>query len=350
MRELLPAIDSWREAGQRVALATVVKVYGSAPRGLGSKMVISSGGAMQGSVSGGCVEGNVFEEGQSALKDNRAKLLPYGISDELMAETVGLACGGNIEVFVEPLGWPQDPSLTDTFLAAVRQGQMVSLAIRLDGPAAGAKLLVWPDGRRQGSLGAAELDGQAALRAESAMRNQQAGRHLFEVDDQTCDVFVDVFVPPPRLIVVGAVHIAVPLITFANELGFRTIVVDARPVFASRKRFPHADEIIVGWPADVLASLSLDESSCVAVLSHDPKFDNPALVTALNSPARYVGALGSSRTHARRVESLLRMGVSREQIDRIHAPIGLKLRAQGPQEVAVSIIAQIVAQKRGATV
>lgn len=350
MRELLPVIDTWQQAGHQVALATVVKVYGSAPRALGSKMIISSGSEMRGSVSGGCVEGNVFEEGQSVIKRNRPKLLPYGISDELMAETVGLACGGTIEVFVEPLAWLQNPALADVFFAGVRQGKMMALATLLDGPYAGAKLLLWPDGRHDGSLGGAALDGQVAARAAVAIRNQQAGRHIFQIENQTYDVFVDVYFPPPRLIMVGAVHIASSLTTFANELGFRTIVVDARPVFASHERFPHADEIIVGWPADALIALSLDEGSYVVVLSHDEKFDNPALVTALNSPARYVGALGSSRTHARRVESLLRMGLSREQIDRIHAPIGLKLRAQGPQEVAVSIIAEIVAKKRGATV
>ncbi len=348
MREFLPVIDTWRQAGRQVALATVVKVYGSAPRALGSKMVISAGGEMRGSVSGGCVEGNVFEAGLAVIEHNWPKLLPYGISDDLMAETVGLACGGTIEVFVEPLPWPQNPALTGVFFSAVGQGKLLVLATLLDGPRAGAKLLLWPDGRREGSLGHAALDGQVAARAAGAIRNQQAGRHLFQIDDQTFDVFVDVYLPPPRLIMVGAVHIAGPLTTFANELGFTTIVVDARPVFASRERFPHADEVIVGWPAEALTALSLDEGCYVVVLSHDEKFDNPALMVALNSPARYVGALGSRRTHARRVKALLRMGLSREQIDRIHAPVGLKLRAQGPPEVAVSIIAEMVAQKRGA--
>ncbi len=230
---------------------------------------------------------------------------------------------------------------------ALHSQQMVSLATVLAGPWTGRKLLIWPDGRMVGTLGNTALNAQVRGVALGAMRAQQTERHTFNVETEAVDVFVEVFPPLPRLIMIGAVHIAMSLATFAKELGFRTIVVDAREAFASPERFPQVDELIVRWPAEALKTLNLDEASYVVCLSHDEKLDNPALQVALNSPVRYIGALGSPKTHARRVKALKEMGVSDAQLARIHAPVGLNLRAKGPQEIALSIIAEIIAVKRG---
>ena len=237
--------------------------------------------------------------------------------------------------------------LYEALKRCIEEGQLVALATVLAGPGIGNKLLIWPDGRTKGSLGSAALDEQVIRYAAGLLANQSSGRASFDVAGETADVFIEVYPPPPKLVIIGAVHIAIPLVTFAKELGFRTIVVDARSAFATRERFPHVDELIVKWPAEALKELNLDEASYVVVLSHDEKLDTPSLKVALESPARYIGALGSPKTHAKRVEALRRMGVTDEQLARIHAPIGLNLGAQRPEEIAVSIIAEIVAVSHG---
>ena len=178
--------------------------------------------------------------------------------------------------------------------------------------------------------------------AENALARQQSERFVFRQGGNEWDVFVDVFPPPPQLVIVGAVHIAIPLVTFAKALGFRTIVVDARRAFATPERFAHADQLLIGWPGDILPTLNLNESTCLVTLTHDEKLDNPALLVALNSPVRYIGALGSKRTHASRAAALQAEGTTDEQIARIHAPIGLDLGGRRPEEIAVAIVAQIV--------
>ena len=340
MRDLLPAVERWQQEGKSVALATVVTVYGSAPRPLGSKMAVSSGGDMLGSVSGGCVEGAVFREAQEAMQTGRPRLVQYGIADELAFEVVGLACGGNIEVFIEP--GPPEPAL----LEAVRAGRLVAQATALDGPAAGRRLLVWPDGASAGDLGSDALNRAALQTARRQLASQRPQRVTLSAQGETLDVFVDVFPPPPKLVIVGAVHIAMPLVTFGNELGFHTVVVDARAAFATPERFPHAGELIVRWPADALAEMTLDEATCVVFLSHDEKLDNPALAVALKSRARYIGALGAKTTHRRRLKALREMGFDEETLARIHSPVGLQLGAERPAEIALAIIAEIVAEAK----
>lgn len=225
--------------------------------------------------------------------------------------------------------------------------ELVAVATVVAGSGLGRKLLIWPDGRTAGGLGTPAVDEQALHMAADLLADHRSGRQMFDVAGEPIDVFVEVHPPPPKLILVGAVHIAIPLVTFANELGFRTIVVDARSAFATPERFAHADELILKWPAKALEEMQLDEASYIVVLTHDEKLDNPALKTALASPARYIGALGSTRTHAGRVEKLLAQGVTEEVLDRIHAPIGLELGAQRPEEIAVAIIAEIVAVSHG---
>lgn len=237
--------------------------------------------------------------------------------------------------------------LYTTFADAVKRGRLVGLATVLAGPGVGKKLLIWPKGETQGDLGAAELNQQVVERAKEAFVAQQTERFTVTTAAGEIDVFLEIHAPLPKLIMIGAVHIAIPLVTFGKTLGFRTLVLDARSAFATPERFNHADELIIQWPADVLPELGIDESTYIVVLTHDEKIDNPALAVALTSPARYVGALGSKKTHARRVAALQELGVTTEQIARIHAPIGINIGARRPEEIAVSIIAEIVAVMNG---
>jgi len=344
MREILPIVRAWLADGKQVAVSTVVKVYGSAPRPLGSKMAVSSAGDMVGSVSGGCVEGNVFELSQTVIKTGKAQWVEYGIADELAFEMVGLACGGNIEVYIEPL--TINP-LFERMQSEVENQRLFAVATVVRGNTFAKKRLMPAQGDALGDLGQIQLNVDVDSIAQNLMQLQQSARQNFEIEGETADVFIEIFLPLPRLIVVGAVHIAMTLVAFGKALGFHTVVIDPRATFASSERFPNVDEMILEWPADALQNLQLDEASYIVFVTHDAKFDNPALRVSLDSPARYIGALGSKRTHTKRVSALQALGVSDEQISRIHAPIGLDIGARGPQEIALSVIAEIIAVKRG---
>ncbi len=229
--------------------------------------------------------------------------------------------------------------------SAVREGRLAVRAVLLDGPHAGAALCLLGSGARAGSLGSTALDAAAQPLLTDALHTQQSAR--VPLPGAGGDLFLDVHAPPPRLVIVGAVHTAIPLVTFANVLGFETIVVDSRSAFATPDRFGHAAQLIVRWPADLLDALALDEGCYVVVLTHDAKIDDPALARAAQSPARYVGALGSRRTHATRLQSLREAGVPQEALARIHAPIGLDLGGRTPEEIALAIMAQVVAVRNG---
>lgn len=229
------------------------------------------------------------------------------------------------------------------FEQAVREAQLVALATVLAGPQVGARLLLWPDGRRQGTLGDATLDAAAVAHAQHLFPALRSERATFATAHGLMDVFIAVEAPPPKLVIVGAVHAAMALVTFGKTLGYHTVVVDPRTAFATPARFAHADRLVAGWPDVVLPTLGIDEATCVVVLTHDEKVDDPALCYACRSPARYIGALGSRRTHAARVERLLQAGLSADEVARIHAPIGLAIGARRPEEIAVAIMAEIVA-------
>ncbi|MDA2939250.1 XdhC family protein, partial [Acidobacteria bacterium AH-259-A15] len=342
MREILDDLEHWRADSKKVAMATVVKVYGSAPRPLGSKLALSSAGEMVGSVSGGCVEGAVIEEAREVMQTGQPKLVKFGITDE-QAWAVGLSCGGEIEVFVEVLS-----DLYQELERCLRDEQLVAISTVIVGQGLGSKMLIWPDGQTQGDLRSSDLNRRLHERAGELLKLQKSERVTFDLDGQKSEVFIEVFPPPPKLIIIGAVHVAIPLITFAKVLGFRTIVVDPRSAFATPERFSQADELMVKWPHEALTDSYFNESTYFVVLSHDEKLDNPALKLALESPCRYIGALGSRKTHARRVASLKEMGITGEQLALIHAPIGLDLGARRPEEIALAIIAQIVAVRSGA--
>lgn len=238
-------------------------------------------------------------------------------------------------------------TLFDTLSNAVKTGKLIAVATVIAGPGIGNKLLVWPDGNTLGSLGGTQLDTEVRRRVLDLLAAQRTERFTVETGGEVVEVFADIQVPPPKLVIVGAVHIAIPLVTFGKALGFHTVVLDARSAFATPERFVYADQLLIQWPADALPELGIDESTYIVVLTHDEKIDNPALAFAVRSPARYIGALGSKKTHARRVAALKELGVTDEEIARIHAPIGLDIGARRPEEIAVSIIAEIVAVRNG---
>ncbi|KNG92388.1 XdhC family protein [Pseudaestuariivita atlantica] len=310
------ALD-WYSDGRGVALATVVETWGSAPRRVGAQLVIADDGEMQGSVSGGCVEGAVVVEALEALEEGEARLLEYGVSDD-DAFAVGLACGGTIRVLVEPVG-PVLPENLLTDLVARRAARQ-PVAYVAD-TATGARRL--------------ETEGH-----DARFRRDASG---FEPDGTT---FVAIHNPPLRLVVVGAVHIAQALLPMARAAGFDPVVIDPRPAFASSARFP-GETLLDDWPDAAVDAVGLDARTALVLLTHDPKLDDPALMRGLVSDAFYIGALGSTRTHAKRVARLTEAGLSEADIARIHAPVGLDIGASGPAEIAVSILAQMIAVLRG---
>jgi xanthine dehydrogenase accessory factor len=343
MREALQALQAWTQAGQPAALATVVRTWGSAPRRPGAKMAVSQAGEMAGSVSGGCVEAAVVEEALRALQSGARKLLRFEVQDEAAWE-VGLSCGGRLEVFVEPVG-PADvviPALG----AAIDGARAGVRAVVVRGPEdlLGQNALIWPDGEVLGALDPSLAEGlQAHLQDRAAPGLAETWVHTHRGGE--VELFLDPVLPPATLVIVGAVHIAMALTRLAKVLGYRVVVIDPRRRFATSERFPEADALLTQWPGEGLRGVGLNPSTAVAVLSHDPKLDDPALLAALRSPAGYVGALGSRRTNARRRSRLLEAGLKEEELDRLHAPIGLDLGGGSPEEIALSILAEIIASR-----
>lgn len=352
MRDVLTDIDRWLESAEPIALATVIQTWGSAPRQAGAKMAMTSAGnKIAGSVSGGCVEGAVFEAGVETLASGRSQLLHFGVADETAWE-VGLACGGTIEVFVEPLN--QD--VYDFVHKLLEQEAAGAVVTVIRGPAEllGRKLVLAGDGRTMGDLiGEFEETAIAAARAALA-EGQSRRRELPSVEamlgsgpTETVEVFIEVMVSSPALVIVGGVHIAIALAALAKVLGYRTVVIDPRRAFGSEARFPHVDRLIQAWPDEAFEQVTLTGETAVAMLTHDPKIDDPALQVVLNSLAFYVGALGSTKTQAARRERLANMGFSEAAINRVHGPIGLNIGAQTPEEIALAVMAEIVKARRG---
>lgn len=346
MRDLIATLDAWRARGDASALATVVKTGGATPRPLGAKMIVNARGEFAGSVSGGCVEGAVIEEAQRVIQTGKPKLLRYGIADETAWE-VGLSCGGMIEVFLDVGSWKLEngnPSWLDAIKRALEADESCAVATIVRGANLGAKMIVYPDGRAFGDLGAAASNAAVARDAQRAMQTEQSANRVYG----DAEIFIDVFAPKPKLVIIGGVHTAIPLTQFAQTLGFRVTIVDGRARFANRERFPSADEIIVAWPDEALTQIKIDASTYVAILTHDPKFDIPALaaLSKLASP-RYIGAMGSRATRAQHFAQLRAQGVAEEFLARVHGPIGLDLGARTPEEIALAIIAEMVAVKHG---
>jgi xanthine dehydrogenase accessory factor len=336
MQEILSEIGVWRERGDRIALATVIDVQRSAPRPPGAKMAVNERGEIAGSVSGGCVEGAVAEIADGILRGDPPQLVHFGIADS-DAWDVGLPCGGEIDVWIEAYEYGSHPP---KFEEVARTGGRAAEVTGLEGASPGAKLLVLADGARTGSLGSPELDDEAARVATELL--------WAETSERRDGLFVDVVGPPPRLIVFGAVDIAASLCRLARAAGWRPYVIDPRARFATPDRFPDAEEVIAAWPEEAVAHLGgVDPATSIVVLTHDPKLDDAALLLALGSSARFIGAMGSRRAQAKRRERLVAAGISDEEIERISAPVGLDLGGISREETALSILAEIVAARHG---
>lgn len=335
MFDILETVNEWLRAGRKVALATVVETWGSAPRRTGSKMAITEDMAMIGSVSGGCVETAVVEQALETLADGSPRLLKYGISDDTAWE-VGLTCGGKISIFVEPL----DEAWWRAVVDYIERDIAATTFTILEGVHAGNKALVDGSGGVQYNTIGTNVH---KLASEAAAQIHIA--KLANLDGT--QVFADVHRPRPHLIIIGGVHVAQPLQGFARALGFRVSLIDPRGVFASQERFPDVEAILHSYPDKALPELGLDVNTYVVILTHDPKIDDKALIAALPSPAPYVGVLSSRKTHEARNARLRTAGLSAEQIARINTPIGIDIDAQTPEEIALSIMAEIIAVRNG---
>ena len=308
MREVLDELNEWIGGREDVAVATVIETWGSSPRPLGSKMLVTASGKMAGSVSNGCIEGAVFEEAQKVLKSGTPKIAAFGVADDVAFE-VGLACGGHIEVFIQPL----DRTHRE-LVGMLNRNEPATLWTNL-------------------------VTGEAEL-----VNGTPAGTELARRDG---DVFVEPFRRPAHLVIIGAIHIAIPLHRLAKLMGYRVTVIDARKKFATKERFPEADELIVAWPDEAMARVPIDNSTYVVILTHDPKFDLPALRSVLTKDAGYIGAIGSRKTNQNRFDALRKEGFTEDQLGRVHGPIGLDLGGRGAEETALGILAEITAVRFG---
>ena len=339
MKDILPQLDQWQGQGEEIALATVLQVRRSAPRPPGARLCMTRSGRMAGSVSGGCVEADVFERGIQVLDGGKPAVAQYSIADELGFQ-VGLSCGGSIDVLIEPF---VSDSAWEALRQALERQLPATFAIGLAPDSLlGRKLTVLADGEATGSIDPS-LDGHLAEEGHRLL--QGGGTRVVDLPwrEEVARVFLEAFPPLPSLFIVGATHTAISLCRMAQEVGFQVSVVDARSALATRERFPDADQLIRAWPDEALDKSSLGDYAFVVVLTHDSKFDIPALACALRSQARYIGALGSRATHEQRKKQLSQQGFTEEDLARIHAPIGLDLGVRTPEELAVAILAEMLA-------
>lgn len=333
MLDILEMMNQWIGENRQIALATVVKTWGSAPRREGSKMGVTADMAMIGSVSGGCVEGAVVEEAVAGLKDGQPRLLKFGVADDTAWE-VGLTCGGSIEVYVEPL----DLTWWNTISKSAQEDEYAVTVTQIEGEAIGQKVLLDKDGNvlyQSSNLSHEHLPKMKNLA-------QSANKTGIVTSDET-RYMIDIQASRPHLILIGGVHVSIPLQEMARQVGFRVSIVDPRSAFASEERFPDVANILHSYPDKALTELGLDRNTYLAVLTHDPKIDDKALTTALPANIPYIGVLSSSRTHEKRVNRLRGAGISDELMTQIRTPIGINIGSSTPEEIALAILAEIVA-------
>ena len=351
MRDILDPIIKWWDANEAFSLATVVQTFSSAPREPGAAMAVSAAGEVVGSVSGGCVEGAVYELANEVMASGQPALQRYGISDD-DAFSVGLTCGGIIDIFVEPASRARFAALGEV-AAAVRTGTPVAVATIIDGPGqVGSRRIIWEGDRSDGTLGAGDrLDQAVDDDARGMLAQGLTGVRRYGPDGERrrdeLGVFVQSFAPAPRMLVFGAIDFAAAVAKAGKFLGYHVTVCDARPVFATASRFPDADEVITDWPHRYLSGISTDERTVICVLTHDPKFDVPLLEVALRRPAAYIGAMGSRRTHDDRLARLRDVGITDVELSRLRSPIGLDLGARTPEETAIAIAAELIQLRWG---
>jgi xanthine dehydrogenase accessory factor len=364
MRDLLPEFANWRRNGERFAIARVVDIEGSGPREPGAAMAVSQSGQVVGSVSGGCVEGAVVSEALAILAgEAEPRVVTFGYSDD-EAFAVGLTCGGTIHLFIQPadhiIGDTPGGAMLDILDARIRSHEPVAVATIIDGPNTGATLLVAPGETATGSLGNVELD---RIVVRDALGELEAGttgiRHYGPagettpedlVNTPTVKVFVESFAPAPQMWIFGAVDFTAALARVGKVLGYRVTVCDAREIFATRRRFPMADNVVVSWPGDLFTAegKNLGPRDAVCILTHDAKFDVPAVKGALGTRVGYIGVMGSRKTHTKRLERLAEAGITDpSDLARLMSPIGLDLGARTPEETAISICAEIIARRTG---
>ncbi len=357
MNELLPVLESWFADGVAVARAVVIRTYGSSPRREGAVMLLAADGRIEGSVSGGCVEGATADRMAEARQTGEQRVVRFGVSDA-QAWEVGLACGGTIDVLVQPAVPSAAIDAARATAVGRDSGRVVVTVLphgspepisgpSLLGPSApsSATLVVYQDGRLDGTLGDDGADG-ALIEASLAALSRGTSR-VFELTGR--QLFLEVFPVRPRLVIVGAVAVGAALVRLARELGYETVVIDGRRAFATRERFPDVDQLIEGWPDEVADTIDLGPLDALVVLSHDPKFDDPAVRVGLERGCRYVGAIGSRKTQRERRERLIAGGLSEAQLDRVRGPIGLDLGGRAPAETAVAIMAEILAARYGSS-
>ena len=351
MRDILDPITKWWGANETFGLATVVQTFSSAPREPGAAMAVSAAGEAVGSVSGGCVEGAVYELANEVVASGQPVLQRYGISDN-DAFAVGLTCGGIIDIFVEPASREHFAALGEV-AAAVRAGTPVAVATIIDGPGRiGSRRIIWEGDKSAGTLGAGDrLDQAVDDDARGMLAQGLTGVRRYGPDGERrrdeLGVFVQSFAPAPRMLVFGAIDFAAAVAKAGKFLGYRVTVCDARPVFATASRFPDADEVITDWPHRYLSGITTDERTVICVLTHDPKFDVPLLEVALRRPAAYIGAMGSRRTHDDRLARLREVGMTETELARLRSPIGLDLGARTPEETAIAIAAELIQLRWG---
>ena len=338
MRTLLDQIEVWLSDDKSVALATVIKTWGSSPQPVGAGMAVTGEGQIAGSVSGGCVEGAVIDASLEVIKTGKPIRLHFGVADSDAWE-VGLACGGEIEVFVRVFTKTQ----LKLWMEVLNLEQVFCSTLLINGPdkSLGKELIVFDDGKYLGDELPAMKQQPIILAAKEAISSGKSSCRIVD-EDQLEEFFFHVFLPMPRLIVVGGVHVAVPLVKLADMIGFEVIVIDPRRLFGTDERFPGIKQLLRAWPAEAFKKIHINPSTAIVMLTHDPKIDDPAIKVALSSPAFYIGALGSKKTHQKRLERLLADGVDRERLELIHAPVGLDLGGRSPEEIALSIMADVV--------
>jgi xanthine dehydrogenase accessory factor len=343
MRDVLNELERLSTQGSRLGRAVVTSVWGSAPRPEGACMLGTETGAFAGSISGGCVESAVLQEIAQAIEQDTPRLVSFGVTHERAWE-VGLACGGTIEVFVEP-------SIRHEVIAAASDESGSVVATVLDGESIGRSVVIREDGAVTTPGDLAWLADQVHDAALESLRTEKSRTvELPLPDGGRAKVFLEVFARRPKLVVFGAGHIAMALVPLAKAVGFRTIVADAREAFLTRERFPEVDELVLDWPEAAFARIGIDRATYICILSHDPKFDDPALEIGLRSAARYLGAIGSRKTQDKRRERLREAGFRDADIDRIHGPIGLDLGGRSPTEVALAIVAEMIAARYGRSI
>ncbi len=339
MKEILPDLDLWQSQGEDIALATVVRVRRSAPRPPGARLCITRSGRMSGSVSGGCVEADVFERAMQVLDSRNPEVANYGIADELGFE-VGLSCGGSIDVLIEPFVVDAE---WESLRRSVEREQEAVYAIGLAPESVLGRKLVRLDASRSIGSIAPSLDSHISDEGEKLL--QVGGTKIVSLpyEGEQAQVYMEAFRPSPSLLIVGATHTAMSLCRLADEVGFQVTVIDVRTALATPERFPDASKILHAWPDEALAQVPLEGYSSLVVLTHDPKFDVPALACGLRSQARYIGAQGSRSTHEGRKQQLRQQGFTDTDLARIRAPIGLDIGSRTPAELALAILAEVLA-------